>query len=449
MKKIFLLCILVFFFSSCGRGGRVLPEAEPFLYDLDFMMNALEADFALFDAAYWIRGVDIHELADNARADILATREIDEYIFGDILAYNFARLFGFAHFGILTPRNIANPNPCMIRNFGDPDELAQAAMDFGLDEHDSFMIALMFSEGINALDELPEMHEFLSELIGLELADEFVRAIMDADFYGFLHFWVDAVELAPDRTTMEIIQPGRIAYIAVLSPIHAISYYEAEIMEFFGEVEDFEHLIIDLRGNSGGFPEPFFQLLISPIISRPIVAEGFAFMRDGSQPVRRHAMISQGMSAGPVQPLAQILAENELPELNMRDMERLEYGFRIRMELRPNMRAGANYGREPAFNGKIWLLTDGQTSSAAQIASWAVKETGFATIVGDVTHGNYGGVRSFTRLPNSDIWVEFDLYYVTDSQGRPLEAGTIPHYFNRPGMDAMESVLAIIAEGAY
>jgi len=38
------------------------------------------------------------------------------------------------------------------------------------------------------------------------------------------------------------------------------------------------------------------------------------------------------------------------------------------------------------------------------------------------------------------------MFYVTDTHGRPLEAGTIPHYFNRNGMDALEAVLAIINE---
>jgi len=39
--------------------------------------------------------------------------------------------------------------------------------------------------------------------------------------------------------------------------------------------------------------------------------------------------------------------------------------------------------------------------------------------------------------------------HVTDIHGRPLEAGTIPHYFSRDGMCAMETVLAMIAEGMY
>jgi len=50
-------------------------------------------------------------------------------------------------------------------------------------------------------------------------------------------------------------------------------------------------------------------------------------------------------------------------------------------------------------------------------------------------------------MPNTGIIFYFDIFYVTDSRGRPLEAGTIPHFFNRPGMDALETVLALIAEG--
>jgi len=52
-------------------------------------------------------------------------------------------------------------------------------------------------------------------------------------------------------------------------------------------------------------------------------------------------------------------------------------------------------------------------------------------------------------LYNTGIIIRFDPAFVTDFRGRPLEYGIEPHYFNRPGMDALETVLAMIAEGAY
>jgi len=39
------------------------------------------------------------------------------------------------------------------------------------------------------------------------------------------------------------------------------------------------------------------------------------------------------------------------------------------------------------------------------------------------------------------------VFYITDERGRPIEAGTEPHYSNRGGMDALETVLALIVEG--
>ena len=69
--------------------------------------------------------------------------------------------------------------------------------------------------------------------------------------------------------------------------------------------------------------------------------------------------------------------------------------------------------------------------------------------MGEVTGGVYGGPRTFVALPNSGIVFYMDVFYVTDEHGRPLEAGTVPHYFNRPGMDALQTVLVMIAEGEY
>ena len=88
-------------------------------------------------------------------------------------------------------------------------------------------------------------------------------------------------------------------------------------------------------------------------------------------------------------------------------------------------------------------------TSGAQIASWVIKESGIATLVGDITGGTWGGKRTGAALPYSGIFFLMDTMYITDSHGRVLEAGTIPHYFNRDGMDALETVLAMISEGMY
>ena len=39
--------------------------------------------------------------------------------------------------------------------------------------------------------------------------------------------------------------------------------------------------------------------------------------------------------------------------------------------------------------------------------------------------------------------IDFE-HLIIDMRGRSLEAGTAPHYFNSPGLDALETVLELI-----
>ena len=146
-------------------------------------------------------------------------------------------------------------------------------------------------------------------------------------------------------------------------------------------------------------------------------------------------------------PALQMLEDFDIPDFNLADMERMDYGLQLRRRVSP--RRLPQFDHQPAFNGKIWFLSGPRVASAGQLATTVVEDTGFATIVGEVTGGAYGGPRIYVALPNTGILFQMDVFYVTDRHGRPLEAGAIPHYFNRPGMDALETVLAMIAEGSY
>ena len=80
---------------------------EQLLYDLDYLMYALEENFALFDVAYWARGIDIPAMATSAKAGILGAEY--EYMnrsqFIQLLTENFEDMLypPFAHFRIRLP----------------------------------------------------------------------------------------------------------------------------------------------------------------------------------------------------------------------------------------------------------------------------------------------------------------------------------------------------------
>jgi len=64
---------------------QVLPSAtmsqsvlvtEQYREDLDYMLYVLQNNFALFDVAYWARGVDIYAIIDNIREAVLANPDM-------------------------------------------------------------------------------------------------------------------------------------------------------------------------------------------------------------------------------------------------------------------------------------------------------------------------------------------------------------------------------------
>ena len=405
---------------------------EHFLEDLDYMQYVLENNFALFDVAYWAHGMCINSMFEGARDEMLNADEMDLATFNSILIRNFTGLLGIGHFNISSPREF---------NLSQRDAILQ-----WMDATESQLL------NFRALRRRVSSHHMNRYL------DEQLDALQRGDYEQVIQ--LDALLFERGREDIEITQvleEGQIAYLAI--PHFAMTSrvsrtYQEEIFSFYEDIRDYEHLIVDLRGNPGGVTDLFYQLIVRPNIDRPFRADGYAFLRNGVylqpyliQPFfgfRGSRILSIDTALIPVY---EMLESFDLPHLNMNDMERMDYGFRIHTNIIPDALSRFDY--EPAFSGKIWVLTDHRMSSASQIAAWFAKESGFATLVGDTTGGVFGGPRIEVALPNTDFTITFDIYYVTDSYGRPLEAGTIPHHFNRPNMDALETVLILIAEGAY
>ena len=97
------------------------------------------------------------------------------------------------------------------------------------------------------------------------------------------------------------------------------------------------------------------------------------------------------------------------------------------------------------FGGEIWLLVDERSASASVAAAMISTNTGFATVVGAPTSRITGVVYTHVAMPNTGVIFRLDLGYTTDQYGRSIEEfGVIPQIVNFPGMDALETVLAVI-----
>lgn len=497
MKKWALIAIAVLFLAACGDvevesyeveiyeeesqeeisyeeiSQKVESQEESFgiqhfLDDLDYILHVLETNFALFDVAYWARGADISAIGENARQTILDDPYMDVDGFYNVFLQHFAPLLNIGHLNIIDPA-------AHLRFHNNPRIYPHSVLTEAASARLRYPHVMAFYEPRHHIAANTAIEEIVAHQLGFmterqiqmffvdravlygeeQLAEDLARALADSNYdeaVGLIIAIMRAINNTPNVVT-EIIEEGRIARLAVSSfMLHEQwPYFEQQIFGFYDEIRDFDHLIIDMRRNTGGDMQFFYNKIMAPNIAETHTGEGFAFLKMGDYAAehttnlyRREFTWRVGIRSDDrqVSPIAQMLEEFDLPEFRQEDTERLEYGFRTVTIVRA--RPMARFDNQPAFGGKIWMLTGEMMGSSAQISAWLSKDTGFATLVGDITGGVCGGPLTMVALPNTGILFQMDVFYVTDRYGRPLEAGTVPHYFNREGMDALETVLSII-----
>jgi len=242
-----------------------------------------------------------------------------------------------------------------------------------------------------------------------------------------------------------IIEPGKIAYMSIVNAFNSIDADRQLLLPFHEEIQDYEHLIIDIRRHGGGYNDHFPETVIRLLIGEPVYATYYVFLADGTYANRRlgsdpfsYSIETTGYYS--VHDAREFVEERGMTEFNWDDLEHLAYAVEFTYRIEP-----VEWGFP--FNGKMWLLTGNRTSSAGERVAIEAMSSGFATLAGERTGGISTGDRMFIHLPNTNIIQPVDVGYVVDSLGRAqTEFGVIPHYLTPPRVNALDMVLAIIAE---
>ncbi|MCL2188708.1 MAG: S41 family peptidase [Defluviitaleaceae bacterium] len=413
-----------------------------FLSDFEHLMTLLEENWPFFNIAYSARGVDMHELADNIRTLLNDPIEVIDCPIDFMYTL---------HEHLIIPTN-GLAHLSMLRSYGwFFGWLNSAEQHVRYNENPLPMYQRLYQ-----IVTRPETIEFYTRLWLEERGTETP-----------VWFGIDAV------MEFDILKPNKIAYMRISTMIDiwndqyseanpGMRHYEYLMYRFVQEIQGFEHLIIDLRGNTGGMTTHFDTLIMPQLLQEGIQFPGYVFFLDGMYvdvlkevlyaPIwfltHEEHVIHQTYYAWReavfIQPLPYL--DTTVP---------FAHAFHSSYRIQPGH---FYYGIRPfgqsdaVFNGRVWVLVDERTGSAAEAATAILKYSGTATVVGTTTWGAMGAMTDgsvmSSSLPHTGILFRFEVGYVTDSYGRSIirYGGIQPHYFNRPGMDALETVLAIINE---
>jgi len=344
-------------------------------------------------------------------------------------------------------------------------------------------VAERLSGNTNVLDDL---RDSVSHLLEYQTRDTFLGRVHFA-FYNIFSGSIAHLDINPrfvfsmsnsavaentqaPSNSPPIIEEGRIALIRVpqqLFDTHILERVSPRIMrelqEFIAEIQGYEHVILDIRHIGGGWIDNFITVFIAPNISERLSFQEFAFITDGelaqnvykealdaSSRVSRvfgRAIVLRRLVNQPAVPAAEFAEQNNLTNMNEDDLANLAYGFMLETIIIPS--SGGAF-RTPLQADNIWLLMGQNNLSGSEWVARLGEKAGF-TLVGEQASGRRigGAGRAVFQLPNTRHFISMDTFYITDNTGRAMEEFPMePHYFNRPGMDALQTTLAIIAERA-
>jgi len=416
------------------------------LYDFDFLIDTIRENTPWDSVAYRRLGIDFEELVAANRRHIeemtvlylpafeeffpIKPGSDDRSLAANYLAY--LLLYGFA----LPLDGVGHIGPIDLETYSIMAEGLKLAM-------------------YHSTDALSLNHLLLTQGVMLDPAAIWFYGEVDVDLYSDTH----PLPILPHNVFTDIVIPGEVAYIDILTFMSNPDYDDAVIYSFLRETQGFDHLIIDLSFNAGGWMHYFDALLFYRLVSQPFETTDIQFFSSGAL---THGIMQAyieifGTSdfdadwleswSYELMTADDAIEEFGLTEFNQQDLERLHYALVFREAINP-----AFFPEEMRinFDGKIWLLVGPQTASAAAAAALTSMATDFATVVGENTSGVMAPLHVHVALPNTGIVWRMDVGYFTDADGRSLEVyGVTPDIHNLPGMSAFETVMTLITDRNY
>ena len=263
----------------------------------------------------------------------------------------------------------------------------------------------------------------------------------------------DGFDGTSGHAEVSVLEEGRIGLIRIncfdLRGLGVRSNANRIVENFLSETEDFEHMIIDIRGvDSHGQAAhlSWSWLLLAPNMAEELITQTYYFF------VRDMFRINAAVP---------FLNPHAIPIAEMGAFDELDLGLGLNYGF-PNTNMAVRYENAVPFAGQIWLLIDGGVGGVVAAFADDAKNWGVATLVGTPVGGDVplehvryvdgmismmalGDAPTISTLPNTQIPFGFQPILHTDHLGRAFdEYVTQPHVVVPDGADALEYLLGMI-----
>ncbi len=162
-------------------------------------------------------------------------------------------------------------------------------------------------------------------------------------------------------------------------------------LSYINTLKDYEALIIDIRGNGGG-SDSYWQGIVSKLIKNDIKIHGYRVYMNNSEIIKKYTD-ARNLNLEPIGNLP--VNKEKAPKETFKKFSNFE---KIYYTIKPKNNLN--------FKGNIYLLIDENVYSSAESFSMFCKETKFATLIGQTTGGDGGGIDPVLfKLKNSGLIV--------------------------------------------
>lgn len=182
----------------------------------------------------------------------------------------------------------------------------------------------------------------------------------------------------------------KVGYIQVGGMVNPTPELHYQIMSFYASIADYDHLIIDLRGNAGGNDNFWVQEIVEPLLKEKTTSTSYFALDNKATYSHMMARERRWIFRASKSNFDHLPPEAQSDEVKI-------------------YKLSTTIGTENTvdFDGTISVLIDKLLFSSSESFAVFCKNTGFATLYGTNTGGDGIGDATYFVLPNSKLIIRF------------------------------------------